>query len=384
MLIVLSLILQAPVAHAQTLASGECGEDLRWELDNRGTLTISGSGIMRSYQVTYSSDDTPWAAYKPDITRIIIQEGVTAIGDSAFEYCTALTSVSIPDSVTVIGQCAFKNCTSLVELNLGNGLTTLKKEAFSLCKDLREVTLPESLTTMNELAFSNCESLMYIIIPDGVSWFGRRMFYECTSLIYISLPDTIGGIDGETFAWCESLWHVFYRGRRSYIDTPHGAAIPNQYFRDATKHYQTTGQEIIPERIESTCAAAGTLTFTCALCEESRSVALPLGKHTWKAATCTAPRTCMVCDATIGNPLGSDHVWDEGTVIQDPTDDMAGVMHYTCTVCSETKVEIMENQEVPAEPQPMSGTAIFIIIIVSLVAVILGAAAVISLIRRKI
>ena len=86
--------------------SGTCGPNLKWHLNDNGVLTITGKGEMIDYSNYYNR--APWYGY--DIKRIIIGDGITAIGSSAFAYCSELTSVTIPNSVTKIGYYAFYNC----------------------------------------------------------------------------------------------------------------------------------------------------------------------------------------------------------------------------------------------------------------------------------
>lgn len=86
--------------------SGTCGPNLKWHLNDNGVLTITGKGEMIDYSYYYNR--APWYGY--DIKRIIIGDGITAIGSSAFAYCSELTSVTIPNSVTEIGESAFKYC----------------------------------------------------------------------------------------------------------------------------------------------------------------------------------------------------------------------------------------------------------------------------------
>ena len=84
---------------ASSGVTGEC----TWTLDDNGVLTISGNGATESYS---SSASLPWGT---DIKSVVIENGVTGIGDYAFSDCTALTSVTVPDSVTRIGSSAFYN-----------------------------------------------------------------------------------------------------------------------------------------------------------------------------------------------------------------------------------------------------------------------------------
>ena len=90
---------------ANAQESGTCGPNLKWHLTDDGVLTITGKGKMYDY-----SDSRPWGWGYPDIKRIIIGDGVTTIGRSAFEDCSSLTSVTIPNSVTTIGNSAFSYC----------------------------------------------------------------------------------------------------------------------------------------------------------------------------------------------------------------------------------------------------------------------------------
>lgn len=91
--------------------AGLCGENLIWTIEPQGKLTISGNGDMAAYSITSAS---PW--YNDNIKEVIIQSGVTSIGDLAFRNCSSLSSVTIPESVTKIGDRAFLGCDSLTDV----------------------------------------------------------------------------------------------------------------------------------------------------------------------------------------------------------------------------------------------------------------------------
>lgn len=87
--------------------SGICGDNLTWTYVKAAhTLTISGEGSMANYEW----GSTPWSYYKEEITKAIIEEGITTIGDYAFCECSGLTSITIPNSLTSIGKGAFDDC----------------------------------------------------------------------------------------------------------------------------------------------------------------------------------------------------------------------------------------------------------------------------------
>lgn len=88
---------------------GTCGENLTWVLTDDGTLTISGEGEMDDY----SENDAPWYKYHSHIVGVVIEHGVTSIGDYAFSRCENLSTVDISDSVTNIGESAFYDCDAL-------------------------------------------------------------------------------------------------------------------------------------------------------------------------------------------------------------------------------------------------------------------------------
>lgn len=114
-------------AQNSTVASGECGDNLAWTLDDQGTLTVSGTGPIPSYD--YRS--TPWYDYRNQVMAVIIENGVTAIGSNAFFNMPQISSLTIPNSVTQIGDTAFYYSRNLAELSLPDGITAIGYEAFT-------------------------------------------------------------------------------------------------------------------------------------------------------------------------------------------------------------------------------------------------------------
>ncbi len=89
------------------------------------------------------------------LTSVTIPGGVTSIGTSTFQDCTALTSVTIPNSVTTIGTRAFQNCTALTSVTIPSGVTSIGDSAFGSCSALTSVTIPASVTSIGQNAFTN-------------------------------------------------------------------------------------------------------------------------------------------------------------------------------------------------------------------------------------
>lgn len=166
------------------VTSGTCGADLRWTLED-GVLTISGSGPMDGYSFhsvsagEYSYEGAaPWRGI---ITEVIIEDGVTSIGEYAFDECFSLRKITIPESVISIGWGAFRSCMSLESVTLPTGITNIGRMAFYECTSLKEVTIPENVTTILDYAFSECYSMEAITIPSGVTEIGFSAFRDWTS-----------------------------------------------------------------------------------------------------------------------------------------------------------------------------------------------------------
>ena len=116
--------------------SGTCG-NLSWEFSN-GTLTITGSGVIPSY----AYDKTPWYSLRESIIIISLPEGLTAIGNNAFNGCNKIKTVTIPDAVTVIGEGAFKYCSAMTHVVFGSGVETIGNYAFYECTQLKSPSFP--------------------------------------------------------------------------------------------------------------------------------------------------------------------------------------------------------------------------------------------------
>ena len=191
-------------AEAAATHSGTCGDNVTWTLDASGTLTISGKGAMADYYIF----SVPWYDTRSQVKTVIIKNGVTSIGNCAFDGCSSLTSATIPNSVTGIGNWAFYGCSSLTSATIPDSVTSIGEDAFNGCKSLTSVTIPNSVTSIANGAFSNCSSLTSVTIPDGVTSIGESAFYGCSSLTNVTIPKSVTSIGDWAFSNCTSLTNV--------------------------------------------------------------------------------------------------------------------------------------------------------------------------------
>ena len=167
-------------------ADETCGPNLTWSIKD-GTLTISGTGEMTSCRY----DNAPWKNKREQIKKVVIEEGVTSIGDSAFYWCKKLTSIQLPDTLTFIDKNAFQGCEELISISIPKNITAIKEWTFYGCEKLSSIVLPDGLISIDSLAFCFCNNLLEISIPSSVSRISEdRVFNGCLCLSKINVADS--------------------------------------------------------------------------------------------------------------------------------------------------------------------------------------------------
>lgn len=253
MVVLLLCVLMLPlIATAEIVSSGKCGDNLTYALTDDGILTISGTGEM--YDFEYPS----YAPWTRGVTKVIIHEGVTSIGNHAFYYCGNLASITIPTSLTNIGSEAFYSCGNLTSITIPDGVNTIGSNAFIYCpakmyahlgtegakalgkqrksfrmpdtnydlqyyfnnegmadlaifnvdKDVKSFTIPNGVTQIGNDAFSGCSSLTSITIPNSVTRIGDDAFRGCSSLTSITIPNSVTQIGENAFRYCNRLANI--------------------------------------------------------------------------------------------------------------------------------------------------------------------------------
>ena len=192
-------------------ASGTWGENLTWTyVETTHTLTISGEGSMANCDNygSYGYSRSPWYSYGEEMTKAIIEDGVTSIGDNTFFGCSGLTSITIPDGVTSIGSYAFFGCSGLTSITIPDGVTSIGSYAFSGCSGLTSITIPDGVTSIADNTFRYCSGLTSITIPNSVTSIGDDAFFGCSGLTSITIPDGVTSIGSDAFAFCSGLTSI--------------------------------------------------------------------------------------------------------------------------------------------------------------------------------
>ena len=192
--------------NSNIVASGTCGDAVTWILSYDGVLTISGTGDMANYREDMVT--VPWLDYKSDIQKVVVESGVTSIGDYAFEGCINLAEITLPEGITAIGDCAFKNCDALMDITIPEGVTRLGDYAFADADGLQNLIVPASVSNIGSHAFYRSENLEIVTIQGDLDTISESTFEWCSKLKNVSIEGTVGGIDAYAFWDCNSLEEV--------------------------------------------------------------------------------------------------------------------------------------------------------------------------------
>ena len=160
---------------------------------------------VEDFQLRYAFDSDGSAAsltlkkYAGDAASVTIPDGVTIVGDSAFNGNTSLTAVVLPDSVVTIGANAFQSCTGLTKAELSSKLEKIANYAFNNCKALKEIQIPETVTEIGIGAFQYCAGLTELTLPEGLQTIGESAFVGCSGLTRLAIPDGVQSVGINAF-----------------------------------------------------------------------------------------------------------------------------------------------------------------------------------------
>lgn len=196
-----------------------CGENVTATLSPNSdgketyTLTITGNGPMANYDryITSSNNSyAPWYEKIQNITRLIVEDGVTTLGDNILYYSYSdnsgyhsfhpnLREVELPEGLSCIGASAFCDSPELTEVKIPSTVTKIKDSAFSRCTGLTKIELPPQLEEVGYSSFYGCSGLTEITIPSSVKTIRSGAFEECYNLESVTLSEGIGEIGTEAF-----------------------------------------------------------------------------------------------------------------------------------------------------------------------------------------
>ena len=311
-------------------------EGLAMVLISEGEYTVSGIGTCTDTEIliptTYNglpvvSVEASAFLDKTSITSVVLPDGITSIGENAFNGCESLTSVTFGKNsqLSSIGPGAFNYCYSLESITIPESVTNIGSDAFIYCYGLRSVTFGENsqLTSIGEGAFNWCESLESITIPASVTSIGEWAFVECYRLVEVwnlsKLNITAGSEDNgyvgyyakrvetepsESYVYTDENGYVIYYdgkvkalinyiGNETKLTIPAGITEINGY---AFSYCESLKSITVPDSVTS----IGDGAFNW--CESLESITIPdgvksIGNHAF--AGCSALESITIPDSVL-------------------------------------------------------------------------------------
>lgn len=204
LVLLLALLTGTALAADEEIAGADFNDGkMHWSISANHVLTISGTGEMPSY---LGSENPPWYSYRDQIERIVVEDGISVLGDYSFSGCSSVTSVSLPNSLNELGAGCFFLCLKLETINLPSSIHTFKESAFYYCSSLTTITIPEGVT---ELTASN-------------------LFDQCNSLTSITLPSTLKKLGGDYSS--NTFYHIsniYFNGTlKQWLNISFGSSLP--------------------------------------------------------------------------------------------------------------------------------------------------------------
>lgn len=189
-------------ALSSNAATYDIGTGITYTLSN-GVLTINGKGAMRNFTNTA---DIPWFTNRGSVKKIVINDGITHIGDAAFYDCHSATEIVWPTTgcVKSIGLCSFNQCSSLTKIVVPQGVTYVGTEAFYKCRAATSVSLPSTLKTIAYGAFADCD-LRSVYLPGSVTSIGNFSFRGNYKMTKFSGGAGLVSIGLQSFEFCYDL-----------------------------------------------------------------------------------------------------------------------------------------------------------------------------------
>ena len=225
--------------------------------DSKITRLVVGNGVTSLGQRSFCNSSL--------LASVTLPSTLQTIGNYAFEWCKSLPSITIPSSVRTISDHAFVNCESLTELVIPEGVESIGEYAFEGLKNLQSAKLPTSVKSFGRSIFNNSTGTVYVkcnipdaewyyssafngskfnkvVIEDGVESIGKHAFQDCSSITTLTLPSTLKSIGEEAFYNCSGFADIYcYAGN---VPETGNNAFANSSIANATLHVSPTAISI--------------------------------------------------------------------------------------------------------------------------------------------
>ena len=201
---------------SDVVAAGQCGEDVYYIRYADGHVLLQGSGATYDY----SDESTPKSVFynMPEIKSVIVQEGITKLGNALFYRCQNMQTISLPSTLTELGyrifaqgSGGFQSYGGLTELTLPAGIQKLGGNALRQT-NITELVIPARVSVIEDYFLSTCTKLKTVRAESSV--LGSFMFVQCTALESLTISTNCKTFGSNMLTYCESLTTITYEGTK--------------------------------------------------------------------------------------------------------------------------------------------------------------------------
>ena len=355
---------------ADIIEYGKCGDDAHYVVASDYTLRVFGESAIQDYAFTASYSDKHVTDLGYRFKRLIIDEGITHVGEWCFYNDDNIEAIVLPDSLQSAGREAFSSIDNLSsvtlpdhdfamgdhflyaayalkEIHLPEGLTRIGDSMFSHCQTMTGINIPGTVKEIDKLAFNSCFALPSLTLPEGLLSIGDQAFWGNESLTTLTIPASVTTLGSGIFAYCKSLQDIVFAG------TVPEATRQKPYFANTIIY--------IPHGTpswEADAAEGMDIRYYCPQDAANRTAFTP-AEVAYTAPGCTEPGhrpyvCCLVCgmvfaDATLATPASADdfaippaHTFGDAPEYVFSGDGKTCAVRFACTLCGHA-------QDIPAQ-----------------------------------
>lgn len=205
--------------------------NIEWTISQNGVMMFMGTGEIPNYP----ENQTPWFHVADKVTTVIISDGITRVGDFAFNRFVNLESITIPPSIKSFGIYVFHDCPKLESVHISDmdawcriqfegsfssplSFGTEDNTIYLNNTPITEVTVPNDVKYL-DYTFSRFHQLEKVVLPEGLERIGDHAFLYCRSLKAIDIPNTVTEIGSRAFSNCRSLESIVIPDSVTLIET---------------------------------------------------------------------------------------------------------------------------------------------------------------------
>ncbi len=289
----------------------ENGDSFQWTLED-GVLTVTGEGEL---DLSNNYSGYCWGSYQSEVTSVKVGEGITSVV-AAFGNMRNLKSVDLPEGLTTIGDYAFQGCSRLASIDLPDSLTTIGDYAFRECYQLTSIDLPDGLSTIGDYAFRACWNLSTLSLPLSVRTIGEYAFSNYLKTVnYPGKEDDWNAIaigEGNSQLWLASgfqpeaegaIGDLTWKLSKGILTISGSGSMEGETYEPWSSYATLIGEIVIEDGVTSICD------YAFSGCVNAKTLSIPA------SVTSIGDSVCSRCESMTATYAGTEQEWFENVTV---------------------------------------------------------------------